>query len=91
VAVVVAESLQAAGDALVDVLVDCEDLEELLDIESALRDDAPTIHPDRLDAGAPFGALCDSGAAGTNEGFTTAMEWGDVDAVLAGRPGRRAQ
>jgi CO/xanthine dehydrogenase Mo-binding subunit len=83
VAVIVAETLQAAQDASEEVYVEYEDLEELMDVDAARAPGAPELHPERPPAGAPYGADCISGPTGTNEGFTAALGWGDVDAAMA--------
>ncbi|HYJ78134.1 MAG TPA: xanthine dehydrogenase family protein molybdopterin-binding subunit [Longimicrobiaceae bacterium] len=45
VAMVVAESRYVAEDALGDIVVDYEPLQAVVDLEAALRPDAPVIHP----------------------------------------------
>lgn len=83
VAVILGDTPEAARDALVDVVVDYEDLEAVTDVTAALRDGAPLVHPDQPDTGEPFGLQCQAGHAGTNEAFTTTLDWGDVDGALA--------
>ncbi len=46
IAVVIAESRYIAEDALEDILVDLEPLEAVVDLEDALRPDAPLVHDD---------------------------------------------
>lgn len=82
VAVVVAETLQEAIDAARLVELGYEEFETICDVESALAPGAPLIHPDYPADERAFGAFCDRGARGTNEAFTTSMEWGDVEAGL---------
>ncbi len=83
VAVVVADTLIAARDAAEAVYVEYDDLDELMDIDAALAPGAPQLHPERPAEGTPYGAQCLSGPAGTNEGFTATLGWGDVDAAMA--------
>lgn len=83
VAVVVADTMQQAVDAGRLVEVDYDELDALCDVESALAPGAPLIHPDYPADERAFGAFCDRGAPGTNEAFTSSMEWGDVEAGLA--------
>jgi carbon-monoxide dehydrogenase large subunit len=45
VVMVIAESRYLAEDALTDVIVDYEPLDPVVDLEAALTDDAPVIHP----------------------------------------------
>ena len=45
IAMVVAESRYLAEDALADVFVDLDPLEAVVDLEAALSDDAPVLHP----------------------------------------------
>ena len=45
VAMVVAESRYLAEDALADIVVDYDPLDPVVDMEAALADDAPVIHP----------------------------------------------
>ena len=49
VAAVAAETLEAAEDALALIEVDYEELEPILDLERALADGAPVLHPDAAD------------------------------------------
>lgn len=83
VAVVVAETLQQAQDAVGYVEVEYQDLDELMDVDSAMAPGAELIHPDYPSDERAFGAFCERGAKGTNEAFTTSMDWGDVDEGLA--------
>ncbi len=83
VAVVVAETMQQAVDAAKLVDVSYENLDELVDIEDALRPDVDLIHPDYPQEERAFGPFCDRGAEGTNVAFTTAFDWGDVDQAMA--------
>jgi CO/xanthine dehydrogenase Mo-binding subunit len=83
VAVVVAETLQQAKDALPLVEVDYEDLHEMMDVDAAMTPGADLIHPDYPADERAFGPFCDRGAEGTNEAFTTSMNWGDVDSAMA--------
>ena len=70
VAVVVADSREHAKDALEAVDVDFEPLDAVLDIESALADGAPVIHPD----------------LGDNRAYTWGLSNGDVDKVFSQAP-----
>ena len=45
-AAVAADTLEAAEAAVAAIEVDIEELEPLLDVDAALRDDAPMMHPD---------------------------------------------
>jgi CO/xanthine dehydrogenase Mo-binding subunit len=83
VAVVVAETLQQAVDAVPFVEVTYRNLDQLMDPEAALRPGAELIHPDHPEDARAFGLFCDRGAEGTNEAFTNTMDWGDVDAAMA--------
>jgi CO/xanthine dehydrogenase Mo-binding subunit len=83
VAVVVAETLQQAKDASGHVEVEYRDLDELVDVDSAMAPGAELIHPDYPSEERAFGIFCERGAEGTNEAFTTSMDWGDVDESLA--------
>ncbi len=87
VAVVVADTHAIARDAVADVVVEYEDLEELMDVEAAMRPDAPLLHADKPETGAPFGPS-KAGRSGTNEAFTSWLEWGDVDEAMAAAPHR---
>lgn len=84
VAVVIAESQQQAQDAAAWVEVSYDDLEELMDVAAAMADGAELIHPEGLtdERAFGFGAFWKPGAEGTNEAFTTVLEWGDVDTVM---------
>lgn len=83
IAVVVAESLQQAVDAAAVVEVDYHNLDELMSTSEALQPGVDLIHPDYPTDERAFGPFCDRGKEGTNEAFTTAMGWGDVDAAMA--------
>lgn len=85
VAVVIADSHLLAQDALAEVLVEYDDLEELMDVDAAMRPGAPLLHPDKPATGAAFGPS-KAGRGDTNEAFTASLEWGDVDAALAAAP-----
>jgi carbon-monoxide dehydrogenase large subunit len=74
VAVVVARSAYEADDALGAIDVDYEDLPLVLDMEAALAEDAPLVHPD-LGTNRNAVWTFDSGAAGTG---------GDVEQAIAG-------
>jgi CO/xanthine dehydrogenase Mo-binding subunit len=87
VAVVVADTHVLARDALTDVVVDYEDLDEVMDVEAALREGAPLVHTDKPETGARFGPS-QAGRRDSNEAFTASLEWGDVDAALAAAPHR---
>ena len=82
VAVVVADTLQHALDAVNLVEVEYDNLDELTDAEQALAPGVDLIHEYPSDERA-FGPFCDRGAEGTNEAFTTAMDWGDVATGMA--------
>ncbi len=82
VAVVVAQTRQQALDAAKLVEVDYEELDAMTTVEEALAPGAELIHEYPSDEHA-FGTLCQRGAEGTNEAFTTTMGWGDVDAAMA--------
>jgi aerobic carbon-monoxide dehydrogenase large subunit len=45
IALVIAESRYVAEDAVADVMVDYEPLDPVVDLEAALSDDAPVLHP----------------------------------------------
>jgi carbon-monoxide dehydrogenase large subunit len=45
IAMIIAESRYVAEDAVADVVVDMEPLDPVVDLERALADDAPVIHP----------------------------------------------
>jgi CO/xanthine dehydrogenase Mo-binding subunit len=85
VAVVIADTRAQAQDARDDVVVDYEELEALMDAESAMRPGVPLIHPDKPETGAKFGPA-KAGRQDTNEAFTAELAWGDVDAALASAP-----
>lgn len=85
VAVVLADTREQARDARDDVVVDYEELEPLMDVASAMRPDAPLIHPDKPETGSRFGPV-KAGRRDTNEGFTASLDWGDVDAAVASAP-----
>jgi carbon-monoxide dehydrogenase large subunit len=70
VAVVVADTRAQAKDAVEAVDVDYEPLDPVLDIDAALAEGAPVIHED----------------FGDNEGFTWALENGDVEKVFSEAP-----
>lgn len=82
VAVVVAETLQQATDAVPFVEVGYDDLDELMDVEAAMTRGADLIHPDYPADERAFGPFCDRGDEGTNEAFRTSMGWGDVAAAM---------
>jgi CO/xanthine dehydrogenase Mo-binding subunit len=82
-AVVVASSLQQARDASFLVEVEYADLEAMTNVERALAAGAPLIHPDYPVEEDAYGTFCQRGAEGTNEAFTTSMDWGDVDSALS--------
>lgn len=82
VAVVVADTLQHALDAVNLVEVDYDSLDELTDVEQALAPGVDLIHEYPSEERA-FGPFCDRGAEGTNEAFTTAMDWGDIETAMA--------
>ena len=67
VAVVVADSRAAAKDAAELVAVDYEPLEHVLEVEDALRDNAPLVHEQ----------------FGENRAYTWTLASGDVDRVFA--------
>jgi CO/xanthine dehydrogenase Mo-binding subunit len=83
VAVVVADSVPGARDASRLVDVDYRDLQAMTDLDSALATGAELVHPEYPDKPNAFGSFCERGAEGTNEAFSTAMDWGDVDDALA--------
>lgn len=83
VAVVVAETLQQALDAVPMVEVGYQNLDELMDVDQALKPGAELIHPDYPEDPRAFGPFCERGAEGTNEAFTSTMGWGDVDSAIA--------
>jgi aerobic carbon-monoxide dehydrogenase large subunit len=70
VAVVVADSREHAADAIEAVDVDYEPLDAVLEIEQALADDAPLVHPD----------------FDNNEVYTWSLENGDVERVFSEAP-----
>jgi aerobic carbon-monoxide dehydrogenase large subunit len=71
VAVVAAETRAAAKDALESVEVDYEPIEAVLDIEEALRDDAP---------------VCNEQDLSDNKCYTWTLSGGDVDRVFSEAP-----
>jgi aerobic carbon-monoxide dehydrogenase large subunit len=68
VAVVAAETRAAAKDALESVVVDYEPLEAVLDVEEALREDAP---------------VCNEQDLADNKCYTWTLSGGDVDRVFS--------
>jgi CO/xanthine dehydrogenase Mo-binding subunit len=82
VAVVIADTLQHALDAVNLVDVEYDSLDELMDAEQALAPGVDLIHEYPSEERA-FGPFCDRGAEGTNEAFTSTMDWGDVEAAMA--------
>lgn len=81
VAVVIASTPGEARDALPDVRVKYDDITPMTDARSAMADQAPLIHEDRLPEGAKFGA-CEAGDPTTNEAFRSELVWGDVVKAL---------
>jgi carbon-monoxide dehydrogenase large subunit len=73
VAIVVARSAYEAADAIGAIDVDYEELPVVLDMEAALADDSPLVHPD-LGTNRNAVWTFDSGAAGTG---------GDVEQAIA--------
>jgi aerobic carbon-monoxide dehydrogenase large subunit len=82
IAVVVARNAYAAADALEAIDVDYDDLPVVLDMEAALADGAPLVHPD---LGTNRNALWvfDSGEAGTGGGVEQAIS--DAEVVVTRR------
>ncbi len=70
VAVVVAETREAAEDAAELVEVDYDPLDAVTDTEAALADDAPLVHE----------------GSGTNHCYTWTLANGDIDAAFDGAP-----
>jgi carbon-monoxide dehydrogenase large subunit len=77
VAVVVARSAYAAADALEAIDVDYEDLPLVLDMESALADGSPLVHPD-LGTNRNAVWVFDSGEAGTGDNVDDAIGGAEV-------------
>ncbi len=82
VAVVIADTLQHALDAASLVDVEYDILDELMDVGQALAPGVDLIHEYPSEE-RPFGPHFSRGAEGTNEAFTTTMEWGDVESAMA--------
>jgi carbon-monoxide dehydrogenase large subunit len=82
VAVVVARSAYEADDALGAIDVDYEDLPVVLDMEAALAQDSPLVHPD-LGTNRNAVWTFDSGAAGTGADVEQAIA--DAEIVLKRR------
>jgi carbon-monoxide dehydrogenase large subunit len=82
VAVVVARSAYEADDALGAIDVDYEDLPVVLDMEAALAQDSPLVHPD-LGTNRNAAWTFDSGAAGTGADVEQAIA--DAEIVLKRR------
>ncbi|MDX6714101.1 MAG: hypothetical protein QOH30_659 [Baekduia sp.] len=83
VALVVARTPRAAARAARLVRVHYDELEAVIDAETALQDDAPLLHPDRV---APLGdAGLDAGAADLTGNLCaeSTVGWGDVDTAMA--------
>ncbi|WP_153504240.1 xanthine dehydrogenase family protein molybdopterin-binding subunit [Cumulibacter manganitolerans] len=77
VAVVVARSKAQAVDAAEQVEVDYEALPVVLDMEEALRDGAPLVHPS-TSSNKSYTWVFDSGEAGTGGNATQAIEGAEV-------------
>lgn len=82
VAVVVADTRERAEDAVSCVRARYEDLRPLMNVHESMRPDAQLIHADQPATGSPFGPV-EAGRQGTNEGFTSRLEWGDIDEAMA--------
>lgn len=87
VALLVAESRERADDAAELVVVDYEDLPAAMDAQSALADDAPTLHDEAYEGGdASFRSLGGDASQPSrhpNIAHEVILEWGDVDAAWA--------
>ncbi|HEY2206787.1 MAG TPA: xanthine dehydrogenase family protein molybdopterin-binding subunit [Pseudonocardia sp.] len=79
VAVVVARSAAVARDASEQVEIDYERLEPVLDMEAALADGAPLVHPE-LGTNANATWVFDSAAAGTGGDVAAAVAAAEADA-----------
>ena len=91
VALVVAEDVFAAADAVEQVVVHYEDLPAVLSAEQALAPGAPLVHDTkyRSSGDESFSAMAATpddpvAAAPDNVQHEHRLEWGDVDAVFAG-------
>ncbi|MFM7275012.1 MAG: xanthine dehydrogenase family protein molybdopterin-binding subunit [Gammaproteobacteria bacterium] len=78
VAAVAATSQRLAREALAAIRVDYEPLEAVLDIDAAMREGAPLLHPGMFTAGLP-----ETPAKPSNIASRMVMQLGDVDAGLA--------
>jgi CO/xanthine dehydrogenase Mo-binding subunit len=83
VAAVIAENELAAQEALKSIAVEYEELTPLLDIDTALSQDAPLIH-DANYVGGAFRGFNDFGKGSGNICQAVHVEWGDAEAALAG-------
>jgi carbon-monoxide dehydrogenase large subunit len=77
VAVVVARDKYAAEDALEGIDVEYEPLPPVLDMEAALADGAPLVHPS-LSSNRSYRWEFESGAAGTGQPIQTVLDTADV-------------
>lgn len=75
VAAINAEVAQAAVDAIV---VEFEELPVVIDLEAALADDSPRVHPD-FDT---YGVTDDTRISG-NDAYVTTISYGDADAAMS--------
>jgi CO/xanthine dehydrogenase Mo-binding subunit len=89
VALVVAEDVFAAADAVEFIVVDYEDLPAVLSVEQALADGAPLVHDTkyRSSVDESFSAMAatpdeEEQAEPDNIQHEHTLEWGDVDAVF---------
>jgi CO/xanthine dehydrogenase Mo-binding subunit len=90
VALVVADDVFAAADALEQIVVEYEELPAVLSVEQALAADAPLVHETkyRSSGDESFSAMAatpdaEEEARPDNIQHEHRLEWGDVDAVFA--------
>ena len=81
VAAVIAETELAAQEALGRIAVEYEELDAILDVDTALAPGAPRIH-ERDFAGGAFRGFDDFPGASGNICQAVHVEWGDVDEAL---------
>lgn len=85
VALVVADSREAAAAAAREVRVEYTDLDSVIELDAALSPDAPLVHDRhyRRGTGVAWETVPDD-HLGTNVAHEADLEWGDVDAAMAG-------
>ena len=82
VAAVIAESELVAQEALEKIVVEYDELVPVLDVDSALKQDAVLVHGGDY-AGGAFRGFDDFGAGARNVCQAVHVEWGDVDSAFA--------